>query len=103
MIRALTDVAHKWRHIGEALGLPFTTLETIALGKSEEALSSMVSKWLAMAFNVDKFSKPSWDALVKAVAEPAGGANRTVAEEIARQYPGEPEGGTYRYTASLVP
>ena len=91
VMRALTDVAHKWRRIGDALGLSTSTLEQIGQGPPDEALSTMVCKWLAMSYNIERFPKPSWDALVKAVAEPAGADNRKVAEEMARHHPREPE------------
>lgn len=93
VMKALIPLVGRWRHIGSALGLSSATLDTIGQGNQDEAIASLVNKWLSMNYNVDRFPEPSWDALVKAVAEPAGGANRMVAEEIAREYPPELEHG----------
>ena len=91
VMQSLVPVVDRWRHIGTALGLSTATLNTIAAATQTtnptDALSSMVDKWIAMAYNTDRFAEPSWDVLVKAVAAPAAGENRTVAEDIARKYP----------------
>lgn len=89
MIKALAEIRYRWRPLGLALGLSPATLEQIGHGPAEEALSTMVCKWMAMNYNIEKFPKPSWDALAKAVADPAGAANRKVAEEIAKSHPSE--------------
>ncbi len=47
----------------------------------------MICKWLAMAYDFERFGKPSWDMLAKAVANPAGGDNRRLAEDIAKEHP----------------
>lgn len=102
VMKALIPLVGRWRHIGSALGLSSATLDTIGQGNQDEAIASLVNKWLSMNYNVDRFPEPSWDALVKAVAEPAGGANRMVAEEIAREYPPELEHGYSRGHSGLT-
>ena len=87
-------VANKWKHIGTALGLQSATLEVIKDshgGDTTEAVSQVVSKWLAMTHNVERFGEPCWDTLVKAVAHQAGGGDRRVADDIAKQYPAAPQ------------
>ena len=84
---ALISVASRWKHIGSALGLHQDVLNTIqqTFGTDySEAVSQIVSKWLAQSYNVEKFGRPSWDRLVEAVAHEAGGADRHKADEIAR-------------------
>lgn len=38
---------------------------------------------------VERFGKPTWRKLVKAVEEHAGGNNRALAEKIASNHPGQ--------------
>ena len=85
-------LGNRWKHIGTALGLQSATLEVINSSHrndTTEALSQVVSKWLAKTHNVERFGDTCWDTLVKAVAHGAGGGDRRVAEDIARQYPAE--------------
>ena len=87
-------IANKWKHIGCALGIPQMELNAIQLNYGtdiSEAVTQIISKWLSQSYNVEKFGKPSWDVLAKAVAHEAGGANKHRAEEIARKYPGVEE------------
>ena len=100
---ALTSVSSRWKHIGNALGLSQDVLSAIQLTVGtdhSEALSKMVSKWLAQSYNVGRFGRPSWDRLVKAVAHEAGGANRSMADEIARTYSTSEEAGILSVSAS---
>ncbi len=47
----------------------------------------MVSLWLERDYNVDRFGKPNWRWVVKAIAEESGGSNPALAEKIALQHP----------------
>ena len=89
VIAALTSVSSRWKHIGSALGLSQDVLNAIQLTigtDHSEALSRMVSKWLSQSYNVERFGRPSWDRLVKAVTHEAGGANKHKADEIAKTH-----------------
>ena len=45
--------------------------------------------WLKKQYNYHKYGPPSWRALVKAVANPAGGNNPAKAMKIAENHPGK--------------
>lgn len=86
---AIIALASKWKHIGGALGIPPDVLDAIqrsAGSDQSEAISQIVTKWLAQSYNVEKFGKPSWELLIKAVAHEAGGADRGKAEKIAKEH-----------------
>ena len=52
-------------------------------------LSSMVTEWLKRNYNVKKFGEPTWQWLVEAVGDPAGGANTALARKIGRRHKAE--------------
>ncbi len=49
------------------------------------AMSSVVEEWLNQNYNTEKFGPPTWKMLVDVVANPNGGNNSRVAQEIAQQ------------------
>ena len=63
-----------------------------------EALSQIVSKWLAQSYNVEEFERPSWSRLVKAMAQchVAGGD-----DETPRTYSLSVSSGIMFYTITL--
>ena len=67
-----------WHPIGNVLGI-------YNLTKCKN-LESVIREWLAMEYDVEKFGKPSWELLVRAVAHPVGGKNRKLARNIAKQH-----------------
>ena len=82
--KELIPVASKWMSIGDALRLKPDDLETINnKGDTSTCLYLMVSEWLKKNYNVKKFGEPTWQRLVQAVGDPAGGANMGVAKKIA--------------------
>ena len=85
----LIPVAANWRSIGIALRLKFEFLQSIDeqySGDPHACLSGIVSKWLERKYNVKRFGEPTWQWLVEAVGDPAGGANMTLARDIARRH-----------------
>ena len=85
----LIPVATRWRSIGLALRLKHKTLDSIQTGNSGNptaCLAAMVREWLMRNYNVKRFGEPTWQQLVEAVSHPAGGANMTLAREIARTH-----------------
>ena len=89
MQRELISVAANWRSIGIALRLKPDVLENIETrynGDPRKCLSSMLVEWLKRNYNVEKFGDPTWQWLVEAVGDPAGGANTALAMEIATKH-----------------
>ena len=84
----LNPVSANWRNIGVALRLDPITLECIDArhrGDPPACLTSTVTKWLNRNYNVDRFGVPTWQWLVKAVGDPAGGANEAFARNMAKK------------------
>ena len=49
-------------------------------------MTSVVTHWLKRNYNVVRFSEPTWQRLVEAVGDPAGGANMALAMDMARRH-----------------
>lgn len=85
MFSELLPIASRWAHIGDALRLRPHVLETIKTNRrdAEGCLIDVLSKWLKKADKTTCISEdPSWEVLVEAVANPAGGDNPALAERI---------------------
>ena len=54
----------------------------------DDCLLDVLQEWLGTAKDDQRHGHPSWQVLVKAVAHPAGGNNRALAEAIAQKYSG---------------
>ena len=54
----------------------------------------MLTQWLKRNYNVKKFGEPSWQRLVEAVGDPAGGTNPALANQIAEKHRVEQTTGT---------
>ena len=90
--RELLNVAHNWRCVGEALRLHPDLLSRIQANHPadvKDCLSAVLTEWLKKAYNTTRFGPPSWQLLVAAVADPAGGNDRALAERIALKYNGK--------------
>ena len=82
--KAVLDVAAVWRDIGLALRMRKPELDVIRESHPQspkDCLNAMLSGWLQ-----GRNGPPTLGALCEAVAEPAGGNNRALAEEIARNH-----------------
>ena len=87
--KELIPVSAKWRSIGIALRLKPNTLdgiETRYSGDPPACLTSTLTEWLNRNYNVKRFGEPTWQALVKAVGDTAGGANMALAIDMARRH-----------------
>ena len=84
----LNPVTAKWKNIGSALRLKANVLESIQAesGEPPACLASVVTEWLRRNYNVERFGEPTWQKLVEAVGNPAGGGNMAVARDIARKH-----------------
>jgi len=88
----LTPVAARWKDVGSALRLKYDMLSNIEAKYSNDpcqCLDLMVYEWLNRNYNVGKFGEPTWQKLVEAVSNPAGGANTAVARDIAGKHKAE--------------
>ena len=79
---ALFDVRAKWYHIGVELGLPVSTLDAIRTQFTDltDCVTEMCSKWLQ-----GTHPSPTWDDLIKAVANPFVG-NKCLAQKLRATY-----------------
>ena len=85
-------MAHKWKGIGLALRLSPNLLDKIHHKNYvdiENYLRDVLTEWLKKAYNTARFGDPSWKLLVEAVAHPAGGSDRALADKIAKKYNGQ--------------
>lgn len=68
--------------LGHALKLKLGTLNRIKKD-SAEALIEVIHEWLKKNYDWNRHGRPTWKALVKAVASPMGGNNIDLAIKIA--------------------
>ena len=83
------DLAGRWSSMCLALRLLPSDREKIAVahpGNPDQCLQAVVVQWLQKGYNYQRFGSPTWRMLVKAVGDPAGGNNTTVAEVIANKH-----------------
>ena len=88
MKRKILPVTQRWKHIGLALGLDPNELKKIERENRdnlEDCLTEALTLWLNKAYKYEIFGEPSWELLAGAVADPAGGNNPALAEEIAKK------------------
>ena len=106
MQKELIPVSAKWRSIGIALRLKPNILdgiETRYSGDPPACLTSTVTEWLNRNYNVKRFGEPTWQALVNAVGDAAGGANMALARDMARRHKAGGMSGRliYGYTVTV--
>jgi hypothetical protein len=84
----LSNVAHRWNDVGLALRLNPDTLKTVEAQYRDpkSCLREVLTEWLKKSYDTNRFGQPSWRLLVRAVAHPAGGNNRALAEQIAARH-----------------
>ena len=84
-------MAYKWKGIGLALGVHPDTLKTIEADHHDAAscLRAVIDRWLRKLYDTTTYGQPSWERLVEAVAHPAGGNDRALADKIARKHNGK--------------
>ena len=78
----------RWKSIGLALRLDPSQLDEIETDNrnASDCLIRVLTLWLNKAYNTERFGEPSWELLAKAVADPAGGNNPALAQEIGKKY-----------------
>ena len=88
--RELLPVAARWKDIGLALRLGPSQLDEIENDNrnASDCLTRVLTLWLKKTYNTERFGEPSWELLARAVADPAGGNDPALAEEIGKKYGG---------------
>ena len=98
MLNQVIPIEAKWEFVGIQLGIEDGTIEAIKLkngGDSTRCLKDVLSTWLNENYDTLKHRYPSWRRLCKAIANPAGGRNRALADNIAEQHKTSLEQGYY--------
>ena len=94
VLEYLEDLNAQWYKIGTALKLPSSTLDYTrqeCYGDNRQALITVVNHWMNMNYDFGRFGKPSWKALVVAVASRIGRNHRALAVRIAKAHPPKPK------------
>ena len=89
MLSELLPVTAHWKGIGIALRLNPDLLRAIEADCRDDptaCLTSVITMWLKGKHNVERFGLPTWRQLVEAVGHRAGGANKALAERIAKNH-----------------
>jgi len=89
--KEMISVVAKWEAIGRGLGIDCGRLELIKEdnpGDATKRFSAILTCWLQRRYNVERFGKPTWRAVVKVVADPAAGDNYALTLSIAEQHSG---------------
>ena len=87
VVEKLVNMTAKWKSLGLALRLKAAELDAISLKNHTdptECLRDMLLAWLQQHYDIKKFGLPSWTMLCKAISNPAGGNNPTLARKIAK-------------------
>ena len=85
----VNPIAAKWKELGLSLGLGSSSLDTIEAGKKTDPASCLydvLNAWLKKNYDVKNCGEPTWKHLVEAVRDPAGGADNSLAEKIAKKH-----------------
>ena len=91
VLEEVIDLEGKWTDILAGFKLPYRHQATIKTDStdSRSCLKTVLIMWLSKSYNVEKHGPPSWRTLVKAVADPIGGADTARALKIAEKHPGK--------------
>ena len=90
-MKEMVEVAANWKAIGGGLGIDCGRLALIEANSPQDVkkcLSEMLTCWLKKNYDVDRFGEPTWQAVVKVVADPAAGDDHAHALSIAEQHSG---------------
>ena len=78
----------RWRYLGLALGVHPDKLDVIERENQhlDDCLMKTMTLWLMRVYDTQKYGKPSWELLAKAVGHRVGGKNPSLAEEIIKKH-----------------
>ena len=90
IMKEMISVAAKWEAIGGGLGIDDGRLELIKEDNpdAKKRLSKVLTCWLKRSYDVERFGEPTWQAVVKVVADPAAGDNHALALSISGKHQG---------------
>ena len=93
ILRDVRSVAPRWKDVGLVLGLHPDELKLIEADHVQKGVTSclreVVDKWLRKSYDTATHGLPSWELLVAAIADPIGGDNPALAEQIAIKHNGK--------------
>ena len=78
----------KWEVLSAHLGLPASTVDTIKHDNSGDASACWIKailEWIKQNYNVDRYGKPSWRTLLRAVLV----VDKLLFHELRRKHPGK--------------
>ncbi len=82
----LTDVKSRYNEIGTQLRITADLDEIRTRSPNNTiAMTSVIKEWLKGNYNTEKSGPPTWRRLVEVVANPNGGNNNFLAQEIAKK------------------
>ena len=87
--REVISLAGIWHSFGCALRLRQSDLSTIAAtypSNPEACLKQVITKWLQKVYNVKRYGPPTWEKVVVALLDRAGGNNPDLANRISMKY-----------------
>ena len=88
VLHEVNGLAGRWSNMCLVLRLqPLeNTIKADHSKNPDDCLRAVVDNWLKKNYNCQKFGSPTWKTLVKAVADPLGGQNIALAENIAKKH-----------------
>ena len=92
VLEEVMSLAGRWPSICFALRLLPSDKDTIARSCRDipgDCLREVLSKWLQRCYDTKRHGPPTWQMLVAAVANSAGGDNPSLAKQIAENHQGE--------------
>lgn len=92
IMEEVVSIKSMYYSLGRSLRLRANDLDTIYKAcpnesDHEKGLNDVLLLWLQQKYNVERFGKPTWRALVEAVNKKTGGDNQDLAKEIASNHP----------------
>ena len=67
-----SSLASKWQQLSAYLGLKLSIIDRIKSDFPKDCLgcwSEALKEWIKMNYNIQRYSKPSWKTLLKAIAK----------------------------------
>ena len=90
IMREVTSRRSSYYALGRGLGLPVSDLESIRRQYEsidlDQALNEVLLKWLRQHHNTEDLGNPTWQMLVRAIADPGGLNDCALAREIASRH-----------------
>lgn len=84
----VTEIAAKWKPLGDALRLSNSRMSIISSMKHTdptESLREVFVAWFEEDYDINKYGLPSWRLLCNAIKKRWGGNNPALARKIARK------------------